>query len=219
MNSPRCVLSWVWAILTLSKILSWGTSVPLSPFSLEVYDMATNHTKELSITDALAAGFLWKHKKRTNVSAAVVSKMAEEGIISMSNLLERVLLDNSKLVHSNKKGEDFTDKSDAKYITARLKKHSVQKCNGRIVYRNFATLQPGALQTKRGVLRVMITYHNSATDYHNFLMFRLPYNVWKKAMCKTGLHFYFSCDTDGLTDKTKNWAGKYKVATVKELAA
>ena len=181
--------------------------------------MATNHTKELSITDALAAEFLWKHKKRTSVSAANVKKMAEEGIISMSNLLERVLLDNGELVHSNKRGEDFTDKSDAKYITARLKKHSVQKCNGRIVYRNFATLPAAALHTKRGVLRVMITYHNSANNYHNFLMFRLPYNVWKKAMCKTGLHFYFSCDTDGLTEKTESWAGKYKVDTIRELAA
>lgn len=181
--------------------------------------MATNHTKELSITDALAAEFLWKHKKRTNVSAAAVKKMAEDGIISMSNLLERVLLDNGKLVHSNKRGEDFTDGSDAKYMTARLKKHSVQKCNGRIVYRNFATLPAAALRTKRGALRVMITYHNHATDYYNFLMFRLPYSVWKKAMCKTGLHFYFSCDTDGLTDKTESWAGKYQVNTVKELAA
>lgn len=182
--------------------------------------MATNHTKELSITDALAAEFLWKHKKQTNnVSAAAIKKIAKDGIISMSNLLERVLLENGNLTHSNKRGEDFTDGSDAKYLTARLKKHSVQECNGRIVYRNFATLPAAALRTKRGALRVMITYHNSANNYHNFLMFRLPYNVWKKAVCKTGLHFYFSCDTDGLTEKTESWAGKYKVDTIRKLAA
>ena len=144
--------------------------------------------------------------------------MATEGIISMSNLLERILLDNGKLLGSNEKGEDFTDGSDAKYLTARLKKHSVQS-NGRIVYRNFATLPVSALKTKRGALRVMITFHHDATNTHKFLMFLLPYKVWKKAMCSTGLHFYFSSKDNGLTKKTSSWAGKYQVHTVKQLAA
>ena len=134
--------------------------------------MATNHTQELAICDALAAEFLWKHKKPTMISSAVVKQMAKEGIISMSNLLERVLEDNGKLLGSNKKGEDFTDGSDAKYLTARLKKHSVQS-NGRIVYRNFATLPVSALKNKRGALRIMITFHHDATNTHKFLMFLL----------------------------------------------
>jgi hypothetical protein len=180
--------------------------------------MATNHTQELAICDALAAEFLWKHKRKTKISSAVVKQMATEGIISMSNLLERILLDNGKLLGSNEKGEDFTDGSDAKYLTARLKKHSVQS-NGRIVYRNFATLPVSALKNKRGALRVMITFHHDATNTHKFLMFLLPYKVWKKAMCSTGLHFYFSSKDNGLTKKTSSWAGKYQVHTVKQLAA
>jgi hypothetical protein len=180
--------------------------------------MATNHTQELSVCDSLAAEFLWKHKKKTSISAVAVRKMAAEGIISMSNLLERILLDNGSLQHSNKVGEDFTDGSDAKYLTARLKKHSVQNCNGRIVYRNYATLPAAALRTKRGPLRVFITFHHDKTDTHKFLMFLLPYNVWKKAMCATGLHFYFSSTDDELTTKTKSWAGKYQVHTIKDLA-
>ena len=179
--------------------------------------MATNHTKELSVCDALAAQFLWKHKKNTKISSAIVKQMAEEGIISMSNLLERTLLDNGNLIHSNKRGEDFTDGSDAKYLTARLKKHSVQS-NGRIVYRNFASLPFAALKNKRGSLRVFITFHHDKTDTHKFLMFLLPHNIWKKAMCTTGLHFYFSSTDDELTTKTKSWAGKYQVHTIKELA-
>ena len=180
--------------------------------------MATNHTQELAICDALAAEFLWKHKRKTKISSAVVKQMATEGIISMSNLLEKILLDNGKLLGSNEKGEDFTDGSDAKYLTARLKKHSVQS-NGRIVYRNFATLPVSALKNKRGALRVMITFHHDATNTHKFLMFLLPYKVWKKAMCSTGLHFYFSSKDNGLTKKTSSWAGKYQVHTVKQLAA
>jgi len=180
--------------------------------------MATNHTQELAICDALAAEFLWKHKRKTKISSAVVKQMATEGIISMSNLLERILLDNGKLLGSNEKGEDFTDGSDAKYLTARLKKHSVQS-NGRIVYRNFATLPVSALKNKRGALRIMITFHHDATNTHKFLMFLLPYKVWKKAMCSTGLHFYFSSKDNGLTKKTSSWAGKYQVHTVKQLAA
>jgi hypothetical protein len=179
--------------------------------------MATNHTQEIAICDALAAEFLWKHKKKTKISSAVVKQMATEGIISMSNLLERILLDNGKLLGSNERGEDFTDGSDAKYLTARLKKHSVQS-NGRIVYRNYATLPAAALRTKRGPLRVFITFHHDKTDTHKFLMFLLPYNVWKKAMCTTGLHFYFSSTDDELTTKTKSWAGKYQVHTIKDLA-
>ena len=179
--------------------------------------MATNHTQELAICDALAAEFLWKHKRKTKISSAVVKQMATEGIISMSNLLEKILLDNGKLLGSNEKGEDFTDGSDAKYLTARLKKHSVQS-NGRIVYRNFATLPVSALKNKRGALRVMITFHHDATNTHKFLMFLLPYKVWKKAMCSTGLHFYFSSKDNGLTKKTSSWAGKYQVHTIKELA-
>ena len=64
--------------------------------------MATNHTQEISVCDALAAQFLWKYKRKTKVSSAAVKHMAAEGIISMSNLLERVLLDNGNLTHSNK---------------------------------------------------------------------------------------------------------------------
>jgi len=180
--------------------------------------MATNHTKELSVCDALAAQFLWKHKKKTKVSSAIVKQMAEEGIISMSNLLERILLDNGNLIHSNKRGEDFTDGSDAKYLTARLKKHSVQG-NGRIVYRNFASLPFAALKNKRGSLRVFITFHHEKTDSHKFLMFLLPAKVWKKAICKTGLHFYFSSTTDDLTETTRSWAGAHQVYTMKDLAA
>ena len=63
--------------------------------------MATNHTQELAICDALAAEFLWKHKRKTKISSAVVKQMATEGIISMSNLLEKILLDNVKLLGSN----------------------------------------------------------------------------------------------------------------------
>lgn len=183
--------------------------------------MATNHTQELSVCDSLAAEFLWKHKKhkknKPKVSSAAVKQQAIEGIISMSNLLERVLENNGNLSKSHKKGEDFTDGSDAKYLTARLKKHSVQS-NGRIVYRNFATIPVSALKTKRGPLRVFITFHHDKTDTHKFLMFLLPYNVWKKAMCTTGLHFYFSSTDDELTTKTKSWAGKYQVHTIKDLA-
>lgn len=180
--------------------------------------MATNHTKELSVCDALAAQFLWKYKKKTNISAVAVRKMAAEGIISMSNLLERILLDNGNLQHSNKVGEDFTDGSDAKYLTARLKKHSVQE-NGRLVYRNFATLPVSALKNKRGDLRVFITFHHDTTKEHKFLMFRLPFNVWKKAMRKTGLHFYFSSTTGDLTNMTQSWAKKHQVFSIKQLAA
>ena len=181
--------------------------------------MATNHTQELAICDALAAQFLWKYKKnKPKVSSAAIKQQAIEGIISMSNLLERVLEDNGKLLGSNKKGEDFTDGSDAKYLTARLKKHSVQE-NGRLVYRNFATLPASALKTKRGALRVFITFHHDATNTHKFLMFRLPFNAWKKAMRKTGLHFYFSSTTGDLTNMTQSWAGKHQVLSIKELAA
>ena len=181
--------------------------------------MASNHTQELAICDALAAQFLWKYNKnKPKVSSAAIKQQAIEGIISMSNLLERVLEDNGKLLGSNKKGEDFTDGSDAKYLTARLKKHSVQS-NGRLVYRNFATLPVSALKNKRGALRIMITFHHDATNTHKFLMFLLPYKVWKKAMCSTGLHFYFSSKDNGLTKKTSSWAGKYQVHTVKQLAA
>ena len=180
--------------------------------------MAMNHTKELSVCDALGAEFLWKFKKKPKkISSAAIKELAVQGIVSMSNLLERVLEDNGKLTHSNEKGEDFTDGSDAKYLTARLKKHSVQS-NGRIVYRNFASLPSAALKNKRGSLRVFITFHHDKTDTHKFLMFLLPYNIWKKAMCTTGLHFYFSSTDDQLTTKTKSWAGKYQVHTIKELA-
>lgn len=174
--------------------------------------MATNHTKQLAECESVGAAYLWRFKKNTKISTKAVSEMARIGVISMSNLLEQVLLDNGKLIQSNKTGEDFHDGSDAKYATARNRIHINSK------ERHWADV--AGLKNKRGTLRIFINHYSAKTDAFTPYMFKVPYKVWSKCVTKSGvLKFYFSNKEEGLTKKTIEQFGKFRVDSIKELAS
>ena len=182
--------------------------------------MSTNHSEQTAESDILAIEYLW-HKMSSNAKAGVTveqaKKLAKNGLVSVSNILEQAILDNNKsLKKSNKDGEDYTDGSDAKYMTARARGHGTTKY-GKKVVNNAAVLSPSSVRNKKGSLRVFITHIDDKTNKVNYRMFLLPYPEWTKIMPKGGIDFCFSSKTGDLAPRSiKRW-GKFEVKTFKEL--
>lgn len=180
--------------------------------------MASNHTEYSAITDSLAIDYLWDHlKKNASVSKDQAKELAKTGIISVSNLLEQVIADNNKnLTRSNANGEDYDDKSDAKYMRARSLNHS--KYKGKDIQRTWCCLSPASVRNKKGALRIFITYMDENIDKIAYRMFVIPFSQWKKRMTKTGIAFAFSSKDGSLTPTTKKKWGEFEVMSIKELA-
>ena len=185
--------------------------------------MATVHTDIISLCEQKAIEYLYPHYKFEGRKPRIkhVKKMAQDGVMSVSGLLERVILDNSKLKRSHEPGEDFSDGSDAKYATARLKYHSQyhRKDGAQVkVMRCWATV--GNLKNKKGRLRIFVNYYNPEQDIYKPYMFSIPYSVWSKNLRSSGvITFAFSAVDNNLAGKTAKRFAKYQVFSIKELAA
>lgn len=178
--------------------------------------MATNHTPELARCEEKAIEFLWKYCNYKGVSINSAKRMAIDGALSINRILEIALERAGKLKHSNKKGEDFSDGSDAKYATSRNKMH---RASAKYSYeRNWADV--GGLKNKRGTLRIFINYNNWNEKIHKPFMFKIPYKVWAPEVQSSGnLKFYFSSKNNNLTKTTLERFGKYQVETFEQLAS
>jgi hypothetical protein len=179
--------------------------------------MAANHTAYSAITDGLAVDYLWGYlKKNGGVTKKQAIELAKTGLMSVSNLLEQVIADNSKLKRSNEDGEDFNDHSDAKYMRARSINHS--KYKGKDVQRTWCSLSPSSVRNKTGALRVFITYMDENLNKIGYRMFVLPYPLWKKRMTKSGIVFTFSSKDGSLTKSCDKRWGEFEVHTIKEFS-
>jgi hypothetical protein len=184
--------------------------------------MASNHSEQTGESDSLALDFLWTKMSttaRAGVTLAQAKKLAKNGLISVSNVLEQAILDtNKKLKKSNKTGEDYTDGSDAKYMTARPRGHgSYQGKKKNTVHKiTAAVLSPASVKNKKGSLRVFITHIDEVNDRVEYRMFLLPYPQWKKIMPKGGIDFCFNVKGELAPRSVKRW-GKFEVKTFKEL--
>ena len=185
--------------------------------------MATVHTDVISLCEQKAIEYFYPHYKFKGRKPRIkhVKQMATDGVMSVSGLLERVILDNNqKLKRSHKKGEDYHDGSDAKYATARLKHcNSYTKKDGTVQKVMRCLTEVTNLKNKKGRLRVFINYCNPDRDLYKPYMFSIPYSVWSKCLNKKGnILFSFASDTT-LAGKTAERYGKYQVFSIKELAA
>lgn len=182
--------------------------------------MSTNHSENTTISDQAAIEFLWKKLSKSStagISLEQAKTLAIWGGVSVSNLLEQAILDNNKkLKKSNKDGEDYTDGSDAKYMTARARKHNKYKDKHQYT-NNAAVLSPAALKNKHGHLRIFITHLDDRRNKTNYRMFLIPLHEWKTRMMKGGVDFAFSSKTGDLAPRSyKRW-GEFEVKTFKEL--
>lgn len=182
--------------------------------------MSSNHSENTTISDQAAIEFLWKKLSKSSTSGISIEQaklLATWGGISVSNLLEQAILDNNKkLKKSNKAGEDYTDGSDAKYMTARARKHGKYKDKHQYT-NNAAVLSPLALRNKHGALRIFITHLDERRNTTNYRMFLIPFKEWKTRMLKGGVDFAFSPKTGDLAPRShKRWS-EFEVKTFKEL--
>ena len=182
--------------------------------------MSSNHSEQTAESDILAIEYLWKQMKVTSKAGVTVEqtkKLAKNGLLSVSNILEQAILDtNKKLKKSNKDGEDYTDGSDAKYMTARDRGHGNMP-NGTQQLKNAAVLTQKAVRNKKGALRIFITHIDSRNNTVNYRMFLLPYPQWKKRMTKAGIPFFFSAKTGNLTPTAEKRWGEFEVKSFEEL--
>ena len=182
--------------------------------------MASNHSEQTAVSDILATEYLWAKlsaRSKAGVTVEQAKKLAQNGLLSVSNILEQVILDNNKkLKKSNKTGEDYTDGSDAKYMTARDRGHGTTKA-GKKQVNNAAVLSPASVRNKRGKLRIFITHIDEKREKVNYRMFAIPYPDWKKKMKKGGIDFCFSPKTGDLAPRSHLWL-EYEVKTIKELS-
>ena len=182
--------------------------------------MSTNHSEQTAESDILAIEYLWKKMSanaKAGVSVEQAKKLAKNGLVSVSNILEQAILDgNKKLKKSNKDGEDYTDGSDAKYMTARDRGHGKSK-SGTQTTKNACVLSPTSVKNKQGVLRIFITHIDSKHNTVNYRMFLLPYPQWKNRMTKAGIPFFFSSKTGNLTPTAEKRWGEFEVKSFKEL--
>jgi hypothetical protein len=166
--------------------------------------MASNHTKASAITERIAADFFWENgykNKYKSMPKKVFLDMTEDGDLSLSNVLENfIILINPKKKRTNDAGMDFTDKSDAKYMSTRIKvvttKH--KKKDGTVsVYKSKmlnCRLSGQSLRKKTGTLRIAITVYNPEdTSISKVLLIRIPYPQWNNCTHKDGgLNFEFN---------------------------
>lgn len=184
--------------------------------------MASNHSEQTGESDSLALDFLWTKmsaSSRAGVTLDQAKKLATKGLISVSNVLEQAILDtNKKLKKSNKTGEDYTDGSDAKYMTARPRGHGSYKgkTKEKPLTVTAAVLSPASVRNKKGSLRVFITHIDAVNDRVEYRMFLLPYPQWTKIMPKGGIDFCFDSKGNLAPRSVKRW-GKFEVKTFKEL--
>lgn len=183
--------------------------------------MASNHSEATGESDVLAIEYLWPRlnaNSRAGITLDQAKKLAKNGLVAVSNVLEQAILDtNKKLKKSNEKGEDYTDGSDAKYMTARERGHGSYKDKKKT--NNAAVLSPASVRNKKGALRIFITHIDEKRDKVNYRMFLIPYSYWKKTMLKGGIDFCFSAKTGDLAPRSiKRW-GDYEVKTFKELSS
>jgi hypothetical protein len=158
--------------------------------------MASNHTKASAITERIAAEFFWENgynkKYKGKMSKDTFLGMTEDGELSISNVLENfIIYTNPKKKKSNENGMDFTDKSDAKYMSTRIK----QTKNGKSKRLN-CRLSPTSLKNKTGTLRVAITVYNPEDpSISKVILIRIPYPDWTQfTHSDGGLNFEFSLD-------------------------
>lgn len=181
--------------------------------------MSSNHSAQTGKSDALATEYLWSKlsaSSKAGVTVEQAKKLASNGLVSVSNLLEQVILDNNKkLKKSNETGEDYTDGSDAKYMTARARGHG--KYKDKPITNNAAVLSPASVRNKKGALRVFITHIDDIRGVVNYRMFLLPYPEWKNKMKKGGIDFCFSAKTGDLAPRSQQWA-EYEVKNIKGLS-
>lgn len=168
--------------------------------------MASNHTAAAATTERIAAEFFWDNGynlKYKGMTKKVFLQMTEDGDLSLSNVLENfIILKNPKKKRTNKAGMDFTDKSDAKYMSTRIKvvKSSHKKKDGSVSeYKSRmlnCRLSGDSLRKKTGTLRIAITVYNPE-DASNakVVLFRIPYPQWKSLTQKDGgINFDFNLD-------------------------
>jgi hypothetical protein len=168
--------------------------------------MASNHTKASAITERIAAEYFWEQGYKTKysgMSKKVFLEMTEGGDLSLSNVLENFITHiNPKKKRSNETGMDFTDKSDAKYMSTRIKvtrsKHT--KKDGTVSHYQSrmlnCCLSGKSLRTKVGTLRIAITVYNPEDETcSRVLLVRIPYPQWSDLTDKGGnLNFEFNLD-------------------------
>lgn len=182
--------------------------------------MSSNHSSQTAESDSLAIDYLWDYYKSNNtkITKKQAKELAVHGIISVSNLLEQVILDNNKkLKKSNLRGEDYSDHSDAKYMTARARGHGKTK-SGKLQTNTAAVLSPASIKNKTGALRVFITHIDDRRNVVNYRMFVLPYPEWQKRMLKGGIDFCFSPKTGDLAPRSQKRWGEFEVKSIKQLS-
>lgn len=168
--------------------------------------MASNHTQSSAITERIAAEFFWESGYKTkyrSMTKKTFLDMTGDGDLSLSNVLENFIIHiNPKKKRTNDTGMDFTDKSDAKYMSTRIKvvKSKYKKKDGTVsVYITRmlnCCLSGKSLRNKIGTLRIAITVYNPEDPtISKILLIRIPYPTWTKLTDAGGnLNFEFNMD-------------------------
>ena len=126
-----------------------------------------DRNKKLTFNDAIE--LLWSHN-----------------LINVGELAERAIVNKSKLKQHtrNKKGSDFDDNSDSKYVTVSY----YQRKSGPL--QAYACI--GGIKNKVGALRVMVYEPKTGKNY----FFLIPHRIYKPYIGKNdSLKIYF--DTNG----------------------
>jgi hypothetical protein len=179
--------------------------------------MASNHTLASATTERIAAEFFWDNgykNKYKGMSKNVFLQMTEDGDLSVSNVLENfIILVNPKKKRSNEAGMDFTDKSDAKYMSTRIKIVKTKHTKKDGVVSHYQTrmlnccLSGKSLRNKIGTLRIAITVYNPEDEESSrILLLRIPYPNWTELTDKGGnLNFEFHLDGTMKESYTKRY--------------
>ena len=121
--------------------------------------------------------------------------LANMGGLQVSTLFELAIANISGWLHESKNGQDFVDKSDAKYISCRT--HSTGACYGARI---------SGLHNKRGDLRVQVLCpKGDQRGINQFYYFIIPYKEYKHIKTDTG-----NLEIPFLKDGTPNRQSKNK---------
>lgn len=168
--------------------------------------MASNHTLASAATERIAAEFFWDNgykNKYANMSKKTFLQMTEHGDLSLSNVLENfIILINPKKKRTNIAGMDFTDKSDAKYMSTRIKVVTTKRTRKDGSEARSSSemlncqLSGKSLRNKTGTLRIAITVYNPKDlSVGKVVLIRIPYPDWTNYQYKDGsLNFEFNMD-------------------------
>ena len=106
---------------------------------------------------------------------------AQNGEMNVAMLLEEAMAQVGGLVRSKQTGEDFTDASDAKFVSLNFSEYNTTKGKYPTVRRAYSTTISN-LKNKNGRLRVVLW--NDCTKLVEFYL--LPYKAWKKMVNISG---------------------------------